>query len=132
MNASATPLVACGRCNHAPHGAETIEPGPIEPNSCRTCPECAAARQASSPVVIVDESITRQPIEPFILTLSAGIYTDEEVAGWIRANAPGAAGQTEIIAAVQKLRGKAAVPAVIRNALRALHDLRPIEGEFGV
>jgi hypothetical protein len=132
MDASSTPLVACGRCHHAPHDAETIEAGPIEPNSCRACPVCAEARQASSPVAAVDESITRQPLDLFIVSVSAGLYSDQEIAGWIRANSPTEPDRIKLIAAVQKLRNRAALPALIRNAVRSLHDLPPIEGEFEV
>jgi hypothetical protein len=61
----------------------------------------------------------------FIIGLSSGIFTDEEIASWIRGNSIGGGQKVQLLEAISKLKG-GAITGIIRTALREREGLPPV------
>ncbi len=76
----------------------------------------------------VTDPITSMPLEQFINLLKTSVFSDQEIAGWIRNNQLSAVQELELTQAIIEFKG-APVTGIIRTALRELHRDPPIPGD---
>ena len=74
------------------------------------------------------DPIASTPLDQFINTLKTGIFSDQEIAYWIRNNQLSASQELELTRAIVEFKGSP-VTGIIRTALRELHGDPPIPGD---
>ncbi len=65
--------------------------------------------------------------EVFTTLLSARIFTDEEIAAWIRSNPVAGKQQVELLQAIVTLKGDEPLTGIVRTALREVEGLPPVQ-----
>jgi len=77
----------------------------------------------------MNDRITSLSPETFATALSVGMFTDDEIAEWIRNN-PLRAGseKLQVLQAIGKLKG-GPITGIIRTALREAEGLPPVPGD---
>jgi hypothetical protein len=76
----------------------------------------------------VTDPIASIPLEALVTGISAMLFTDEEIAEWIRNHELTASDRTKLIQAVVGLKGPP-LTGIIRTALREKDGLPPIPGD---
>ena len=64
-----------------------------------------------------------------IFTLSARIFTDEEIVQWVQTHLPKVDDKLLVLRAIVAVKGKGEVPGPLRTALRAWEGLPPLPGD---
>ncbi len=78
----------------------------------------------------MSDPIASMPLERFITALSSMIFTDEEIAHWIRNHQQLSTSQKrDLTRAIAELKGKPPITGIIRTALRELDGLPPVPGD---
>jgi len=73
-------------------------------------------------------NIVSIPLDAFAIGLRVGMFTDEEIAEWIRANQLSAQNKITLIQALADLKN-GPITGVIRTALREKDGLPPVPGD---
>ena len=68
------------------------------------------------------------PLEAFAKTVEVGMFTDEEIAEWIRAHQMSSQDKIVLMQAVSVLKG-GPITGVIRTAFREKEGLSPVPGD---
>ena len=69
------------------------------------------------------------PPEVFIIGTRARIFTEQEIAHWVRNNRVGAKQKVELLQAIAAFRGVTSITGILRTALREMEGLPPIPGD---
>lgn len=76
----------------------------------------------------MSDPITSMSPDVFTTLLSARIFTDEEIAAWIRSNPLTGKQKVELLQAIVTLKG-GSVTGIVRTALREMEGLPPVPGD---
>jgi hypothetical protein len=68
------------------------------------------------------------PPEEFAIGVSSWLFTDAEIAGWIRSHRLTGKQKIQVLEAIGKFKG-GTVTGVIRSALREMEGLPPVPGD---
>jgi hypothetical protein len=77
----------------------------------------------------MSDPIASMSPEEFATLLPARIFTDGEIAHWIRSNPLGGSQKVQVLQAIVALHGGGPVTGVIRTALREMDGLPPVPGD---
>lgn len=77
----------------------------------------------------MSDPITSMSPDVFTTLLSARIFTDEEIAAWIRSNPLTGKQKVELLQAIVTLKGGGPVTGIVRTALREMEGLPPVPGD---
>lgn len=79
-------------------------------------------------IALMSDRITSIPSEEFANLLSLGMFTDAEIAEWVRSKRLTAKEKILVTKAVGKLKG-GAITGIIRTAMREMEGLPPVPGD---
>ena len=69
------------------------------------------------------------PLEAFVKTVPVGMFTDEEIAEWIRTHRMSSQDKIDLTRAVSAFKRGGPITGVIRTAFREKEGLPPIPGD---
>jgi hypothetical protein len=80
-------------------------------------------------MLVVTDPIASIAPEAFVALLPVRVFTDEEIAHWIRTNPISRSQKSALVEAIVALKGQGPITGLIRTALREMEGLPPVPGD---
>jgi hypothetical protein len=77
----------------------------------------------------MSDPIASLSVEEFTTALASRIFSDQEIAHWIRSNPVGGSQKVQLLRAIDKLKGGGLITGILRTALREMEGLPPVSGD---
>jgi hypothetical protein len=77
----------------------------------------------------MSDPIASLPLEAFTAGLRTKMFSDQEIAGWIRSNPVGGSQKVALLQAITELKAGGPITGIVRTALREMEGLPPVEGD---